>query len=157
MLYAAYGSNINLEQMAYRCPNSVPVGVGWISGWKLCFDTHADIRRSYEPSDTVPVLLWEIADEDWARLDRYEGFPKYYVKETVIVYRYDDNDCCHEEEAIVYVMSSIFSEKYSFPKEDYFNIILEGYEENGIDFSNLHEAILYTSFCMESQYFNFDI
>ena len=30
ILYAAYGSNINLEQMAYRCPNSTVAGTAML-------------------------------------------------------------------------------------------------------------------------------
>ena len=29
-LYLAYGSNLNKEQMAYRCPDAVPVGISRI-------------------------------------------------------------------------------------------------------------------------------
>lgn len=154
MLYAAYGSNINLEQMAYRCPNSVIVGVGVINGWKLCFNIHADIRKTNNPFDSVPVLLWDIADEDWARLDKYEGFPKYYVKETVCVGWFNEEENFYSDKAIVYIMGEEFYDKYSFPKKDYFNIIIEGYYENNIDFKYLHEAISYTSEMMESEYFD---
>ena len=34
-LYIAYGSNINLEQMAYRCPNSKVVGKEMLKGYEL--------------------------------------------------------------------------------------------------------------------------
>lgn len=153
MLYAAYGSNINLEQMAYRCPNSKVVTVGHINKWRLCFNIHADIRKTNRVNDTVPVLLWDIADEDWEKLDRYEGFPKYYVKEIVTVYWYDDDEQYHSEEAIVYVMADGYSKEYAFPKKDYFNIIQEGYYENNISFEYLHQAIERTSRKMEYEYF----
>ena len=34
-LYIAYGSNINLEQMAYRCPNSKVIGKEMLKGYEL--------------------------------------------------------------------------------------------------------------------------
>ena len=37
ILYAAYGSNINLEQMAYRCPNSKVAGTAMLKGYELEF------------------------------------------------------------------------------------------------------------------------
>ena len=37
MLYVAYGSNMNLEQMAYRCPDAKVVGTGVIKGYILMF------------------------------------------------------------------------------------------------------------------------
>ena len=36
-LYIAYGSNINLEQMAYRCPHSKVVGASEIKDYELEF------------------------------------------------------------------------------------------------------------------------
>ena len=30
MLYIAYGSNMNVRQMAYRCPKAKPVGPLWL-------------------------------------------------------------------------------------------------------------------------------
>ena len=36
-LYLAYGSNINLEQMAFRCPDSKVVTTGMISDYELQF------------------------------------------------------------------------------------------------------------------------
>ena len=84
MLYVAYGSNMNLKQMAYRCPNSKIVGNGKLNGWKLIFNIHADVVKGNK-HDNVPVVVWDIAYEDWWMLDRYEGYPSYYVKEIVNV------------------------------------------------------------------------
>lgn len=36
-LYIAYGSNINLEQMALRCPHSKVVGISEIKDFELEF------------------------------------------------------------------------------------------------------------------------
>ena len=36
-LYIAYGSNINLEQMANRCPNSKVIGKEMLKGYELEF------------------------------------------------------------------------------------------------------------------------
>src|SRR3954466_11322679 len=36
-LYAAYGSNMDPEQMQRRCPASPHTGTGWIRGWRLTF------------------------------------------------------------------------------------------------------------------------
>ena len=35
-LYFAYGSNINLEQMAVRCPAAQVVGPAVLDGYELC-------------------------------------------------------------------------------------------------------------------------
>src|SRR5690242_5606357 len=36
-LYAAYGSNMDPEQMLERCPHSPGAGTGWLPGWRLTF------------------------------------------------------------------------------------------------------------------------
>ena len=63
-LYVAYGSNMNLGQMSYRCPCSKRIGVGKIKGWKLIFNVHADVIKTNNEDDAVPVVIWDIADED---------------------------------------------------------------------------------------------
>ena len=39
--YFAYGSNLNFEQMAYRCPEATAVGIAKLDGYELAF------RRGY--------------------------------------------------------------------------------------------------------------
>ena len=58
LLYIAYGSNINLWQMALRCPHSKPL-------------------------DTTMLKGWELDPRDIPRLDHYEGFPNSYFKENI--------------------------------------------------------------------------
>ena len=70
-LYIAYGSNINLEQMAYRCPHSKVVGTSEIEGYELEFRGVATIVPKENAS--VPVLIWELNDRDLPILNRYEG------------------------------------------------------------------------------------
>ena len=36
-LYVAYGSNLNISQMKYRCPGAKLYGTGEISGYELQF------------------------------------------------------------------------------------------------------------------------
>ena len=135
MNYIAYGSNMNLEQMAYRCPGSRVVGKGELHGWKLVFNVHADILPGGE-EDVTPVVVWKIAPEDWRRLDRYEGYPRYYVKEEIETYlESGENETC-----IAYVMAP--SRKgYAPPDDHYFRIIEEGYQEHGLDTTPLHAAL----------------
>lgn len=41
-LYFAYGSNINLGQMAYRCPDTAVMGPVTLEGWELLFHRNRD-------------------------------------------------------------------------------------------------------------------
>ena len=137
MYYAAYGSNINLEQMDYRCPNSRIVGKGKVLNHRLVFNFHADII----PADGVdaPVLIWKIDDRDWLNLDRYEGFPRYYVKKVVEI----ENEKGEIQKGIVYVMADNMK-GFDLPSLDYFRTIKIGYLENHMDLNELWKGIQYT-------------
>ena len=79
MLYVAYGSNMNLEQMEYRTPHSVRICNGIIPEWRLYFNIHANIEKG-DKKDFVPVVVWDIDKRDLGSLDRYEGYPRYYIR-----------------------------------------------------------------------------
>lgn len=49
-LYVAYGSNLNLKQMAYRCPSASIYGTGQLTNWELLYrgsatNSHATIAK----------------------------------------------------------------------------------------------------------------
>lgn len=141
MLYVAYGSNMNLKQMAHRCPNSKVMCNGSLVGWNLVFNIHADVVETHDNKDVVPVVVWNIADEDWKMLDRYEGYPSYYVKEIVNVILENGKI----DKAIVYVMTK--SRKgISLPSREYFECILSGYKDNGINTKYLYDALAYSCY-----------
>ena len=146
MLYCSYGSNCNLQQMAYRCPNSKKVSVGLLKGWKAVFNIHMDIIKTDNTDDIIPVVVWDIAQKDWSMLDMYEGYPSYYVKKTVNVTL--DNGA--EEKAIVYVMADN-KKGICPPASGYFNGIVKGYMDNGINTDYLFEALDYSR-CNKTEY-----
>ena len=81
MKYIAYGSNMVEEQMAVRCPDARLIGTGYISGARLEFYLHATVEETGDQRNRVPVAVWEINQRDEQMLDRYEGYPSYYIKD----------------------------------------------------------------------------
>ena len=146
-LYAAYGSNINLEQMAYRCPHSIVAGTAMLKGYELQFRHHATIEPNEESE--VPVLLWELDSQDEKFLDRYEGEPKYYRKENISLELNGET-----VEAMVYIMNG--DTPLEAPTEQYYGIIKQGYKENGLDTRYLEtafeEAVLAENMEFESKF-----
>ena len=70
--YLAYGSNLNIKQMAYRCPTARPVGTAVIKGYELLFKgskTGAYLTIEKAENSSVPVAVWEVTDDDEKRLD----------------------------------------------------------------------------------------
>ena len=84
-LYFAYGSNINLDQMAYRCPDAEVVGPVTLEGWELLFRGSGVATIGQKDGSTVHGLLWQLTPDCERSLDRYEGYPHLYGKEPVTV------------------------------------------------------------------------
>jgi hypothetical protein len=72
-LYFAYGSNMDREAMAARCPRSRPVGLGRLPRHRFLItrDGYASVVR--DPRRTVHGVLWDLALSDVPALDRYES------------------------------------------------------------------------------------
>ena len=149
-LYMAYGSNLSVEQMAYRCPDAKIVGFASIENYRLMYKgskTGAYATIEPEEGKHVPVLVWEISKQDEARLDRYEGYPSFYYKKNIEVDIYPAN----EEEgrdrerhtAMVYIMDE--RREHGMPSAYYEEILREGYRRFEFDEAILDEALQYTA------------
>ena len=80
MLYFAYGSNLNPEQMRLRCPGHKVVGLAAFRDHRLAFPlTSHDWGggvASLVPAHGTSAwgVVYELSDEDLASLERYEGY-----------------------------------------------------------------------------------
>lgn len=83
---------------------------------------------------SVHALIWELEPADEVALDRYEGFPTFYRKETVKV-RYGGK----LTEVMVYIMNE--GRPMGLPSRYYYDTILKGYETAGFDTSILSKAV----------------
>ena len=80
-LYAAYGSNMDPNQMLERAPCSPMAGTGWLIGWRLTFGGEdlgwegalATIAEAEDPDEHVFVVLYDVSPLDEPQLDRWEG------------------------------------------------------------------------------------
>lgn len=135
--YIAYGSNLNVDQMRFRCPDARIVGRAILKDYKLVFRVHATIEP--DPGSVVPVLVWSISQRDEERLDMYEGFPKYYIKETMpVIVKPIKGGSPREISAMVYVMS--IDRAIIPPTMTYYNTILDGYTRFGFNIGILNDA-----------------
>ena len=81
--YIAYGSNLNIRQMKFRCPTARIIGTSTLPDYELLFKgskTGAYLTIEPKEGGSVPVAVWETTASDEAALDRYEGFPNFYYK-----------------------------------------------------------------------------
>jgi gamma-glutamylcyclotransferase (GGCT)/AIG2-like uncharacterized protein YtfP len=78
-IYAAYGSNMDPEQMLERCPHSPAAGTGWLTGWRLTFGGEEHGWDGALPmivpdkDGRVFVALYEVSPQDMRTLDYWEG------------------------------------------------------------------------------------
>lgn len=136
--YIAYGSNLSVEQMAHRCPDAKVLGIAAIWDWKLVFRGCATIEPA--KGRVVPALIWEISEQDERRLDRYEGFPSFYRKETMTVTMLDrDGKNPQDVTAMVYLMNP--GHPVETPWKSYYETLEEGYERFGFNSYQLELAL----------------
>lgn len=117
-LYVAYGSNLNLRQMKYRCPTARLYGTGTINDYELQFkgmpgSGFATIAP--KEGSSVPVAVWDIKPHDERSLDRYEGYPSHYFKQDVPV-QLEGGD---EVTAMVYIMD--LKMQFAAPSSHYYD------------------------------------
>ncbi|HEY2953964.1 MAG TPA: gamma-glutamylcyclotransferase family protein [Candidatus Eisenbacteria bacterium] len=80
MLYFAYGSNLDPEQMESRCPGATVVGLAALHDHRLSFPRNSDrwgggvSSLQLAHGHTVWGMLFDLTEEQIAALDRYEGF-----------------------------------------------------------------------------------
>lgn len=125
MKYIAYGSNMNTQQMKYRCPDAKLLGTGYIHGAQLEFYIHATVIPARNIDSVVPVAVWDISPADEEMLDRYEGFPRYYVKTTCMV----DMGEGKRIKGMLYIMNRI---RIAPPDPWYYSSIREAYVNLGL-------------------------
>ena len=142
--YIAYGSNLSIEQMKVRTPDAVIVGTGILKDWRLLFRTFATIKK--RKGFSVPVLVWKISPQDEKNLDRYEGYPKFYVKRNLKINVTGLNgNHFGEVNAMVYIMTKGATDTRSInpiPGKHYYSILRSGYKRFGFNGKILIEALL---------------
>tara|TARA_B100001996_G_scaffold260166_1_gene202470 strand:- start:433 stop:876 length:444 start_codon:yes stop_codon:yes gene_type:complete len=136
MLYFAYGSNLNHEQMKNRCSGAKYIKKHILKGYILCFSHktnqsvygHANIIKNKKSE--VQGALWNITKDDEKELDGYEGVDyNYYQKEYFSF---------NGKKVLVYVQKIYYLQK---PSSAYFHTIVNGYEDCFLDKKKLKKII----------------
>lgn len=139
--YIAYGSNLNMAQMAYRCPDAKPVYRAYLKDYELFYagsrsGNYATIRR--KKGAVTPVGIWKISESDERALDRYEGYPIFYFKKTISMKINGE-----KIDALVYIMREDAIE--GSPSGSYVRTVRQGYKDFKLDESYLTESLLKTA------------
>ena len=137
-LYIAYGSNMDVKQMAYRCPNAELIGESEVKDYELLFKgSQTGSYATIEPKKgkTVPVLIWKITAKDEQSLDLYEGYPTFYYKKNLTV-----NVDGKTVTAMVYIMDE--KRILGIPTNHYLDILDRAYRKFGFNYNILIDAYI---------------
>ena len=142
--YLAYGSNLHVAQMQRRCPGAIAVGTAWLDGWRLAFrgsKTGAYLTIIPDSRARTPVGVWKINATHEQALDRYEGFPTFYRKETMQVHLtpLTARGRARDVEAMVYIMAT--DRPRGVPSQYYVDVCSVGYDCFGFDKALLLRAV----------------
>ncbi len=140
--YLAYGSNLNVEQMRYRCPTARIIGTAVIEDYRLLFKgSQTGSYLTIEPTEgaSVPVGVWSVTEDDEHRLDRYEGYPSfYYKKELPVTITGIRTGKQRTRQCFVYIMHE--DRPLGLPSNAYLETCCEGYMDFGFDRQKLIDA-----------------
>ena len=141
--YLAYGSNLNIYQMKWRCPGAEVVGTSVIPGYQLLFKgskTGSYLTIEPAPRMVVPVAVWSVTEADERALDRYEGYPAFYYKRDMKV-TLDGAVPGFSAglDAFVYIMRE--ERPVGVPSEHYVEVCLEGYDDFGFSHDFIYDAL----------------
>lgn len=141
--YIAYGSNLNVEQMRYRCPDARIVGTSVIFDYQLLFKgskTGSYLTIEKKKGASVPVAVWEVSERDEQRLDAYEGYPNFYYKTDMqLTVKGFFNGRKKKLGAFVYIMHE--ERELGIPSSAYVRTCVAGYRHFGFDLKHLRLAM----------------
>ncbi len=141
-LYLAYGSNLNVRQMRFRCPGAKVIGTAEIRNYELLFKgsrSGSYLTIEKKRGGKVPVAVWEVSAENEKALDRYEGFPTFYYKKNMNVNVKLPDGTFARRAAFVYVMHE--ERPLGKPSRAYVDVCREGYREFGFNERFIDNAI----------------
>ena len=136
-LYFAYGSNMNLSQMARRCPAATALSSAVLQDFKLAFRGGGVATILPCKGESVQGVMWRITPVCEASLDRYEGVgAQLYGKREITVN--DPTGKTHR--AMVYIMNPRYRAACP-PSPWYLEGIREGYAAFGLSTEPLDRAV----------------
>lgn len=144
--YIAYGSNLNVHQMHWRCPGARIIGTSVLQNYRLMFKgskTGSYLTVEPEQGCKVPVAVWEVTAEDELALDRYEGYPTFYYKaELKLDIKGIRTGRIRKRRVFVYIMHE--DRQFGIPSDSYLSVCTQGYRFFGFPADSLLEAYQYS-------------
>jgi gamma-glutamylcyclotransferase len=141
--YFAYGSNMDMSRLSTRGVNPITRNKGILKNWKLKFNKKASAGdwsfANIEPSEgyTVEGLVFEIKESDLKLLDKFEGAPRHYRREILIVETHTETVKC-----VAYIAQPEHVVEGLLPTKDYMEFLLNGSNMLSDEYQEMLNSIL---------------
>lgn len=122
--------------MAQRCPDALLVGPVTLQNYELQFRGSGFATVAPKKDCVVHGLLWKLTPSCEQSLDRYEGYPRHYIKEAVTVQTADGSKI----PVMAYIMAEPYCRQPALPSPYYYRVIQRGFEANGLPVDSLRDA-----------------
>lgn len=142
-LYFAYGSNLSTEQISERCPSARFISAGWLPGYRLDFTRRSSLWEGgvadvvVSAKDDVWGVVYTISEEDFAELDKHEGYPDCYNRFEATIFTLDGM----LERIWVYTVKE--KEPFVAPSKAYMNVLKAAAKEHQFpsDYRKMLDAV----------------
>lgn len=136
-LYIIYGRNLNKERMHRLCQTANPIAVATLKDHQLVFQgrthgAHANVIPAN--GQEVPVVIWELSEEEEIRMDVDQGIGYGRCKKE----RVDIEVNGEMLQALIYVTDP---GPYGVPTDRYLRHMADGYRDFGLPIKILNDAI----------------
>jgi gamma-glutamylcyclotransferase (GGCT)/AIG2-like uncharacterized protein YtfP len=131
VLYFAYGANLDLRRFRRRCPGAAVVGRARLPDYRLAFTRYSRAEKGgvadivAHPGAEVWGALYQIDESCFRALDEYEGAPRAYRREAVVVI----DDAGVERAALAYIANKTGD---FAPSREYLAQIARGARDHGL-------------------------
>lgn len=126
-MYFGYGSNMDSEQMAQRCPGAEIAGTGVLKDYGFLINQRGYATLRLEGGVETPGLLWRISPDHERSLDRYEGWGAGLYDKCVRTVTTEEGGTV---DALVYIDHR--NQTIDAPREGYLERIIAAAETHGL-------------------------
>lgn len=138
-LYVIYGRHLSKEHMRRWCPTANPIAVATLKDYQLVFQArehgfNACANVIPAKGQEVPVVIWELSEQDERRMDINQGTGEGLRKKVCVDIEVNGKTL----QALIYVMDP---GPYGIPTDKYLRPIVEGYRDFDLPIKALNDAI----------------
>jgi len=132
-LYFAYGANMNLGEMDRRCPGAESLGPARLEGFRFLINERGVATIAGAPGRVVHGGLWNLTEEHFETLDRFEGVRHGHYARLLVDVRRDG-----AEPVRVQVYQDL-RHAPGPPRPGYLERVIEGARQHGLPASYIDE------------------